>query len=426
MLEQHGITSELPRSLRTSQLRKTPAPLSEALHAAGILGAVLFAGSAGAVSLQGDNWTVDVGGIVNAYYTATSCSGDAVGGPALAGQALGCAGEDHKTSIGNGLLPSGLITKWKTQQEGLDIGGTIGIMVHAATSSGVATNTNVDVRQAFFTVGTPEMGTFKIGRDYGIFGANAILNDMTLLGAGAPTQATQRGRVTLGHIGAGYTYLQNYGQITYTSPAFGNGFTFTAGVMSPVDASVFASKNYPQIQAQVQYANETLKVWAGAKTQRFFANAFVPAPDPSNPGQSSIITPDDDFNEFAAEVGASITAGGFNFLANVERGDGIGILADGDQGDVEGFNWLLQGTYKFTDKTKVGLSYGISKTEDDNNYNDILNASFKSNENLTLGVYYALTSSITLAAEVGETRSKDYLDQEAKQYGGSIGGIIFF
>src|SRR5215467_5911088 len=189
MLEQHGITSELPRSRRTSQLRKTRSPLREAMHAAGILGAVLFAGSAGAVSLQGDNWTVDVGGIVNAYYTATSCSGDAVGGPALASQALGCAGEDHKTSIGNGLLPSGLITKWKTQQNGYDVGGTIGIMVHAATSSGVATNTNVDVRQAFFTIGTPEMGTVKIGRDYGIFGANAILNDMTLLGAGAPTQA---------------------------------------------------------------------------------------------------------------------------------------------------------------------------------------------------------------------------------------------
>ena len=426
MLEQHGITSELPRSRHTSQLRKTRSPLREAMHAAGILGAVLFAGSAGAVSLQGDNWTVDVGGIVNAYYTATSCSGDAVGGPALASQALGCAGEDHKTSIGNGLLPSGLITKWKTQQEGFDIGGTIGIMVHAATSSGVATNTNVDVRQAFFTIGTPEWGTFKIGRDYGIFGANAILNDMTLLGAGAPTQATQRGRVTLGHIGAGYTYLQNYGQMTYTSPSFGSGFTFTAGLMSPVDAGIFASKNYPQVQAQIQYANETVKIWAGAKTQRFFANAFVPAFDPNNPGGPYEVTPDSDFNEFAGEIGASFTAGGFNFLANVEKGNGIGILADGDQGDTDGFNWLLQGTYKFTDKAKFGISYGKSKNEDDNNYNDLLNASFKSNENLTVGLYYAFTSSITLAAEIGETRSKDYFDNEAKQYGGSIGGIIFF
>lgn len=424
MHEQHG--KKLPRSRDQRPLRTTRPLLRQALQAAGILGAALFAGSAGAVGLQGDGWTVDVGGIVNAYYTATSCSGDPVGGLALAGKALGCAGQDHKTTIGNGLLPSGLITKFKTQQGGYDIGGTIGIMVHAATSSGVATNTNVDVRQAFFTIGTPEMGTFKIGRDYGVFGANAILNDMTLLGAGAPTQATQRGRVTLGHIGAGYTYLDNYGQMSYVSPTFGGGFTFTAGVMSPVDAGVFVSKNYPQVQAQIQYANETVKVWFGAKTQRFYGTDFVPALDPTNPNQTFIITPNSTFDEFAAELGASFTAGGFGFLANIQQGDGIGILSDGDQGDIKGLNYLLQGTYKFTDKMKVGLSYGLSKNQDDKLYNDLYNSSFKSNENLTLGLYYALTSSITLAAEVGETRSKDYLSQEAKQYGGSLGGIIFF
>jgi hypothetical protein len=420
-MHQH-LRSALPGSSPQRPLRT----LLKALQAAGIGAAAMFAGSAGAVGLQGDNWSVDVGGIVNAYYTATSCSGDAVGGPALASKALGCAGEDHKTTIGNGLLPSGLITKFKTQQEGYDIGGTIGIMVHAGTSSGVATNTNVDVRQAFFTVGTPEMGTVKVGRDYGVFGANAILNDMTLLGAGAPTQATQRGRVTLGHIGAGYTYLQNYGQMSYVSPVFGGGFTFTGGLFSPVDAGVYSSKNYPQVQAQLQYANDMLKVWIGAKTQRFFANSFVPVQDPGNPNQSFIITPDSDFNEFAAEVGASISGGGFTFLANVEGGNGIGILADGDQGDLNGLNYLVQGTYKFTDKWKAGLSYGLSKNDDNKVYNDILNASFKSNENLTAGLYYSLTSSITLAAEVGETRSKDYIGQEAKQYGGSLGGIIFF
>jgi hypothetical protein len=237
----HGIIRKTrPTSFR---LRTTRSPLAGALRGGAILGAALFATGAGAVGLQGDNWSVDVGGIVNAYYTATSCSGDIVGGAALASRGLGCAGENHKTTIGNGLLPSGLITKFKTQQNGYDIGGTVGIMVHAATSSGVDTNTNVDVRQAFFTIGTPEMGTFKIGRDYGIFGSNAILTDMTLLGAGAPTQATQRGRVTLGHIGAGYTYLDNYGQMSWTSPVFGGGFTFTAGVFSPVDAGVFVSKN---------------------------------------------------------------------------------------------------------------------------------------------------------------------------------------
>jgi len=107
-------------------------------------------------------------------------------------------------------------------------------------------------------------------------------------------------------------------------------------------------------------------------------------------------------------------------------GNGIGILSDGDQGDINGVNYLVQGTYKFTDKMKFGVSYGKSKNDDDKAYNDIYNASFKSNENVTVGLYYALTSSITLAAEVGETRSTDYIGDEAKQYGGSFGGIIFF
>jgi predicted porin len=407
----HGIIKEIRPT--SSRLRTTRSPLAGALQGAAILGAALFASGAGAVGLQGDNWSVDVGGIVNAYYTATSCSGDNVGGVALAGRALGCAGENHKTTIGNGLLPSGLITKFKTQQNGYDIGGTVGIMVHAATSSGVDTNTNVDVRQAFFTIGTPEMGTFKIGRDYGIFGSNAILTDMTLLGAGAPTQATQRGRVTLGHIGAGYTYLDNYGQMSWTSPVFGGGFTFTGGVMSPVDAGSYVSKAYPQLQAQLAYSNDMLKVWIGAKTQKFY-------------GASGSDFEGDNFTEAAGEVGVSANFGPFGVLANVQAGKGIGILSDGDQGDVKGFNYLVQGTYKFTDKLKFGLNYGRSKNDDNDAFNSAYNADFKSNENLTGGLYYALTSSITLAGELGETRSKDYLGNEAKQFGGSFGGIIFF
>lgn len=388
------------------------APSSNRLIPLGVGLCCAFAvSSASAVSLQGNDWELDVGGIVNAYYTATSCSGDELAsGVALASRALGCAGEDHKTTIGNGLLPSGLITKFKTTQDGIDIGGTVGIMVAAAASSGVATNTNVDVRQAFFTIGTADMGTLKIGRDYGIFGSNVILTDMTLMGAGAPTQATQRGRVTLGHIGAGYTYLDNYGQISYASPTFGGGFSFNGGLMSPVDTGAFVSKNYPQLQVQLSYANDIIKAWIGAKTQKFYG-----ANDSGG-----------DFNEVAGEIGASLNVGAFGLLANVQAGKGIGILSDGDQGDAKGLNYLIQGTYKITDKLKIGLNYGLSKNRDNDLYNDLTNASFKSNSNITGGLYYNLTKSVTLAGELGQTRSKDYLGNEATQWGGALGGIIFF
>jgi len=415
MQKKHGTTCPLPRFRQSRPLRTLRSPLARALQAAGLLGAALFAGSAGAVGLQGDNWTVDVGGIVNAYYTSVGCSGDAVGGPALASRALGCSGESHKTTIGNGLLPSGLITKFKTTQEGLDIGGTVGIMVHTATTSGIAANSAVDVRQAFFTVGTPEMGTFKLGRDYGIFGSGAILGDMTLLGVGAPTQATQRGRVTLGHIGAGYTYLDHYGQVAWTSPVFGGGLTFSGAVVSPVDAGNYVSKSYPQLQAQLAWSGEGIKVWGGVKAQKFYAASVE-----GNPVAG------DNFTLGAGELGVSIEGGGFGFLANVQAGKGIGILTDGDEGDVKGINYFIQGTYKFTDKLKLGLNYGQSKNDDDDVYNDTYNGSFKSNENATLGLYYALTNSVTLVAEAGQTRSRDYADNTAKMWGGSLGGIIFF
>lgn len=399
---------------KNKKSRSRSSQLVAALFRCGAAGATLFAGSAGAVSIQGSDWELDVGGIVNAYYTATSCTGDAIAaGVALAGRGLGCAGESHKTTIGNGLLPSGLITKFKTNQEGIDIGGTVGIMVHAATSSGVAPNTVVDVRQAFFTIGTADAGTLKIGRDYGVFGSNAILSDMTLLGAGAPAAASQRGRVALGHIGAGYTYLDNYGQISYSSPVFGGGFTFTGGVFSPVDAGAYVSKAYPQLQAQLSYAGEGLKAWVGIKSQKFY-------------GASGSGFEGDNFTEVAGEVGASFTSGPFGLLANVQYGKGIGILSDGDQGDVKGFNYLVQGSYKLNEKLKFGLNYGKSKNKDSSLFNDAYNASFKSNDNVTGGLYYQLTKSVTLAGELGVTRSKDYLGNEAKQYGGDIGGIIFF
>lgn len=373
---------------------------------------------ANAVALQGGDWELDVGGIVNAYYTAASCSGDNLAsGVALASRALGCSGEDRKTTIGNGLLPNGLITKFKTTQNGIDITGTIGIMVATAASSGIATNTNIDVRQAFFTLGSAEMGTVKIGRDYGTFGSNAILTDMTLLGVGAPTQATQRGRVALGHIGAGYTYLDNYGQITYTSPTFGGGFSFTGGLFSPVDASAeFVSRSYPQAQAQFSYTNQLIKVWIGGKTQKFYATQDVPP----------VIRAGRSFNLAAGEIGASLTYGPFGLLGNVQAGRGIGILSDGDQGKQKGLNWLVQGTYKVIEDVKLGLNYGISRNRNSDEYNDVFNASFKSNTNATAGVYWSLTKSVTLVGEVGQTRSKDYLGNRAKQWGGSLGGIIFF
>ncbi len=365
--------------------------------------------AAGATVISGDNWKVDISGYVNAFYTTVSCSGDAVGGTALASQGLGCGGQQNRTTIGNGLLPDALITKFTTQQEGIDIAAQIGIMAHTATSNALAANSGVDVRQAYFTLSTPDFGTVKLGRDYGIFGSNVILTDMTLIGVGAPIQATQRGRVALGHIGAGYTYLGSYGQIVYSTPG-SSGLSFTGGLFSPVNnTGIYDSRSAPQVQLQLAYSVGSFKSWIGAKTQRFYALA----------GSGTL---PNSFTMTAAEIGASYKVGRFGLLGNVQSGRGIGILTDGDQGNAKATNYLLQGTYQLTDKLKLGLSGGLSRNRD----NLASNANFRSNSNVTAGANNARTRSVTLSMELSQTRSKDFAGNTARMNGVSVGGILFF
>lgn len=367
--------------------------------------------AAHAVDIKAGDWNVSVGGIVNAYYTHVSCSGDGVGGLALAGRALGCGGEDSRTTIGNGLLPNGLVTSATSRQGDYDVKAHIGIYHATATDSAIAQNSEVDVRQAYFTFGNADIGTVKLGRDNGIFGANAIFGDMTLIGAGAPVQATQRGRVTLGHIGAGYSYVGYYGQIAWSSPKTA-GIGVDLALVSPVsDSPIVAAGRYktrsaPQVQAQATYEADGLKAWIGAKTQKFSAAA---------PGI-------DDFTMAGYEAGASWQGGPAGVLVNFQGGRGLGILSDADQGDVRSKNWLVQGTYKVTDKVKLGAGYGISRNDSDASGT----AGLKSNANLTLGVYYALNPVITLVGEAGQTKSKGFAGATAKMKGGSLGGIIFF
>ncbi|MFC5458210.1 porin [Massilia niabensis] len=369
-----------------------------------------------AVDIKAGDWNVSVGGNVNAYYTFVDCNGGEVGGLALGGQALGCGGKDSRTTIGNGLLPSALVTSASSTQGGYDIKALIGIYVHAATDSAISQNSEVDVRQAFFTFGNAGLGTFKLGRDNGIFGSHPILNDMTLMGVGAPVQATQRGRVALGHIGAGYAYFGQYGQIAYSTPAMGNGLTVDIGLMSPVaDTPVVAGSAYsadstPQYQAQLTFqqamAQGELKAWIGVKSQRL---------EPELPG-----TPD--LTLRGIEAGALYQAGPVGLLLNVQRGRGLGILSDADQGRVRTTHFLAQGTYQAMDKLKVGLSYGMSENDD----NTVGTGGLESNRNITVGAYYALNSAITLVAEGGQTRSKGFGGGRDKMNGVSLGGFFAF
>lgn len=392
----------------------------EIKHIAAVALAAAALPAAHAVDIKAGDWTVSIGGNINAFYTQSECKQPAgtVGGPALGDAGLACGGKKKSTVIGNGLLPSYLSVGAKGTQGEFDVGAVFGIGVAAATNSSIEANSAVDVRQAYLTFGNKNIGTFKLGRDYGTFGFLPIINDMTLLGVGAATQATQKGRVSLGHLGSGYTYVGNYGQIVYSTPDLG-GVGVDIGVFSPVDTGGGpTAKDSPQLQARATFGGQGFKAWVAAKSQKFDSGVVVLVPGYGSTPPVTAVAPG--FTMSAVEVGGSANLGAFGLVANYQSGKGIGILADGDQGNTKGKNYVVQGTFQVTDRVKLGLGNGRSRNESNTG------SGFRSNENTTAGVYFGLTKGITLVGEVGQTKSKAFGGASAKQNSIAAGGIFFF
>ncbi len=156
-------------------------------------------------------------------------------------------GYNNSNAIRSGLLPSNLVLSLATNQLGYDIGFTAGayfggndVFPNAANANGPGSpqglsTPGIDLRQVFGTIGTPEWGTVKIGRDLGLFGGEAILNDFTLFGVGTPAGNAAPGNTSLGRIGLGYVYADWIPQIAYSTPTW-NGFTATLAMMTPLNA----------------------------------------------------------------------------------------------------------------------------------------------------------------------------------------------
>src|SRR5207253_4319364 len=219
---------------------------------AGVLLAVV-ALPVGAVELKTSdrNWTFSISGNVNVHYIYSECEDSTT--PAVGG-GLACNGTpsgSNVSNIGNGLLPAAFSFGVSTTQNGIDIGAHLGLYPGIATNDGGSPNlqasspitntalgsTGLDIRQVYMTFGNKNMGTFTLGRNIGLFGADAILTDMTLPGVGAPGSAASAApsNTTLGGIGFGYIYTDWLAQIDYTTVDI-SGFNATLGVFDPINS----------------------------------------------------------------------------------------------------------------------------------------------------------------------------------------------
>ena len=397
-----------------------------------VAGAVLASASVANAGITWDagEWTVDMNGNVNAFAIMSSADDNNTVTGGLAGTNRG--GDKDSAGINAGLLPSWLGFTATTRQNDIDTSVTISFQPGAggtgALQGGNSTNAETENRQAFLTFGDKSWGSVKVGKDLGIFGSTAILNDMTLLGVGAGN-GTAGATTTLGGIGTGYLYADWIGQIAYTTPNM-NGLSLTLGVMQPwnADNSVGSTDEFGvQGQGSFSWTGDFAgKVWAGFFTQEVTninsnAVAYALGGDLTNTASERAT---------AFEAGVSTSIYNINLVAYAYSGEGVGTTAllqqgfdaNGSKRDSDG--GYLQATYVIPTGTKLGVSYGISKLDD--NAVDAGTTLVEENKRLTIGAYHPLTKHLNLVAEFSNVESESHAGLSNEEDKFSVGAILFF
>jgi hypothetical protein len=341
-------------------------------------------------------------------------------------------------AIRSGLLPGDLSFKISTQEHGWDVAVFFGIWPAIQNNNNMGTveggingpnalgTPGIDFRQQFATLGRAHLGTLKIGRDLGLFGQEAILNDMTLLGAGSPGLSgpgnTNPGNVTLGRIGVGYVYTDFLPQITYSTPTR-YGLSAAIGVFAPYDdplgiiafTSNLTGHGQPMIQGKVNYS-----VGSHGVKAKFWTN-FMTEGEQANLGGAGTLAYGNTLRAWGVDYGTALAFHGFGLVGYGYNGSGLGqagLLWDGIGTTGTGpalrdsSGYYVQPSYTWH-KAFFGYSYGQS----------ILNAAnatdlaymsgsgqflegFRANSSHIAQFRYAVTSWDNLVAEWTHTRSE--------------------
>ena len=332
-------------------------------------------------------------------------------------------------------MPAELAISGKTRQNDLDIAFQFSFFTGSSATEGnggnvTALNSNsLNIRQAYLTVGDASWGTFKFGRDLGIFGSDAILSDMTLLGVGG--NFAPNGSSTLGRIGQGYIYADWWGQISYATPNW-NGFQASAGVFQPVNAAGPANQN-----------NEGDMMWQGKVTYDFAANDVTGRVWLGGTTQKQALWTSEGF-----DLGGKVAYQGAELVGYYYSGDGLAsvgttgsaydrdVLMGGLNGSLNS-GWspetqkskdsggYVQATYKIPGVgTKLGASWGESQsTHYSQAYSQDNTAKV---ETWIVGAYHPLTKSLNLVAEYSDAKNTYTGTSEVKVKTTTLGAILFF
>lgn len=393
-----------------------------------------FTGSAHAIEMNAGDWTFTANGNINVHYIHSSCEKNpsaivTVGGACT----VDSGGEKSVSSVSNGLLPAALVFGAKTTQRGYDIAVNFGFYPGISTNDGGSPNlqqdgtalantalgtTGLDVRQVFMTVGNADIGTFTLGRNFGLFGFDAIINDMTLPGVGVGGSASTGApsNTTLGSIGFGYVYTDTLAQMNYTTPDF-HGATLTLGVFNPVEPvlqGAATAESEPGFHGKLAY-----------KISNFYLSSSFITQTQHLPGGAG-------YRSFGVDVTGKAAVGPIDLLASYYHGSGLGttglfVLSDdglGNKRDSDGY--LLQASCKLG-ATKLGVNYGVS-TLDFANAGDRATTPnlLEKNSKITAGVYQSLTKNLTLLAEFSDVKTAAHNGDDNRSNNFNVGAYLAF
>jgi len=415
------------------------------------LAIALCAPPARAIDLQAANWKFSIEGNVNAEYIYSSCETS----PSVVAGGLACVAAPGATgsssSVSNGLLPAALTFNGSTTQKGIDIGFTFGLYPGISTNDGGSPNlqaadnpgyghtalgtAGLDVRQVFLTFGNDRMGTVMAGRNIGLFGADAILNDMTLIGVGAGNgDYAAPANTSLGSIGLGYIYTDWLAQINYTTPSLG-GAKVTFGIFDPLNTlgQAPANKDTPGVHAKVSYQSGGLYLSTSGLYQRQRNTLCTPAEAGAGACPSA---PAGNYSSWAFDAGGKLDVSGFALMGWYYYGRGVGttglfVLSNdalGNPRPSQGF--IAQVTYTIG-SAKLGVNYGqsrLGRTSEELAPIVVLATStlVEKNDKWTGGVYYGLTDNLTLVAELSRLESVNQAGESNTSANFNVGAFLKF
>ena len=389
------------------------------------LGVTATASAQGLTMQMSNGWTFSFAGNINVFWSFSKENTT--------------AGDAANSSIRTGLLPTFATFEAKGKEGGLNLGIHFGFAPQIQ-NAGVHDQfgAQIDMRQAYLTVGFKDGSQILAGRELGLFGRQNILNDMTLFGVGAVGIGLgQAGGTTLGRIGFGYIYPNFNAQVTYsTKPGEAQ---FSVGLFQPskLGTAAYAFTTIPRVEAEFSYNQKSGRnnytVWVGGLWQT--------TKNAPTGGQS--------VSSFGGTAGIKAGMSDLTLVVNGYIGKGLGTTLMFSGGEVAGTGGATspelrtsdggyaQVTYKADSKTTVGFSWGFSRLK--NNSTAAPNGDGNSNirSNLyayTVGIYHQWTKALKFVLEgteegtTGNTLGPIFagLPAGAKQTDVAAGLMLFF